>query len=1189
MSNPLQVFKANDLDHLHRLALRLYYDGFFNCYLSGQMFNLLSVLFSYKDEATSKTVWEALMNCNLSVEIVRDLIEVKEEPKRESEDETNEPEKDAKPEPEKDDNDQDEESDEKKDDDAPEEAAPPTEEDLYLRPGFGSARNLCTTLRYLLYEKAVDYYYGSKDDEKEFEVFESAEVDEEAEETANTEEPVKEPVRDEEDDYDDDDEEEDEQPKEAEKNVDVDVDVDVDGDVKMAIEDALNSPLPPKKGENGEIIVEIPFEVIVAKPNYPTPGTKSSSEHSGVRPILSTVSAIESNLEKQNEIKLIKNFNKVYHGFEGDMRNIVKRRRLEKSNKQLDLDGEDVNEEAEERNVNKLMSLGGAVNLSLKNLLGRIEDNRDKLTITDIELKNLIMDVRKNRSKWANYNRIGQEELYEACEKVVTELRGYTEHSTPFLNRVAKREAPNYYQVIKKPMDLNTVMRKLRTFQYNSKKEFVEDLNLIWQNCLTYNADPKHYLRVDAHAMQKKSNALAQLIPDIVVRDRADVEREAALAAQQEKEKDADEDESEVPAEDEKKSESTRAVGSLEKKARKGVEDADEDSEEDEPEETKGESNDETKEASKEETKEESKEETNEESKGDLGESKEDVEEPKAEVETEEPKKEEPEKSEDVEMTDDKKEDDEEEENGSDNEESHPTSAENDEDVQEDLESATWKALTSSTRYKICEERSKMFKDNRIHMNSEALFRDETQMSDFMSYLGDGDVVFHRNTRNFDENDDPYLLEYDVTGGVPPVHHKDTDYDSVENALLEKMLAEGQTLEELPDSGYKVKEVGSNNLILENISLMQDIRLICFRINLIRQMQTTQFFHRSQLQPPPIERLKFDDIDALSKLPTRDTMNEDVAAHALQKSVCAILMANGFESTNPSCASMVAQIAENYFANLVKSLKLHTESASINKLSLKGEAPFSLKEILEMVLYENGITKPDVIYTYYKEYLAKRNKKLNDLYERLGSFLRDLLRPGLQDLSEKQFNDDSEQFLSGEFSDELGDDFFGFKELGLDKEFGMLTKSVPLHLLHSRLSSQFSNGSSKETKTRYDDFKEIKFPKMHKKDIPAQIGLLQHYYAGLLEKSQALYAKQLRRQQQAVSEHNTSAIDPNFKEIQSEDDLIIIEDDDLPIKQRNNRPRVPPNGRIVQTKKKLVANAFFLDQQDEWHKPVKTE
>ncbi len=56
-------------------------------------------------------------------------------------------------------------------------------------------------------------------------------------------------------------------------------------------------------------------------------------------------------------------------------------------------------------------------------------------------------EVRKNRSKWASEENVGQEELYEALEKVLSELKAHTEYSTPFLNRVNKRDAPDYYNL----------------------------------------------------------------------------------------------------------------------------------------------------------------------------------------------------------------------------------------------------------------------------------------------------------------------------------------------------------------------------------------------------------------------------------------------------------------------------------------------------------------------------------------------------------------------------------------------------------------------------------------------------------------------------------------------------------------------------------------------------------------------
>ena len=64
--------------------------------------------------------------------------------------------------------------------------------------------------------------------------------------------------------------------------------------------------------------------------------------------------------------------------------------------------------------------------------------------------------------------------------------------------------------------------------------------------------------------------------------------------------------------------------------------------------------------------------------------------------------------------------------------------------------------------------------------------------------------------------------------------------------------------------------------------------------------------------------------------------------------------------------------------------------------------------------------------------------------------LAESLRPALVDAGpdgSNAFNDDSEQFVGGDFAEELGEDFFGFKELGLD----IGTMSVPLHLLQNRM------------------------------------------------------------------------------------------------------------------------------------------
>ncbi|TPX51489.1 hypothetical protein SeLEV6574_g00286 [Synchytrium endobioticum] len=135
-----------------------------------------------------------------------------------------------------------------------------------------------------------------------------------------------------------------------------------------------------------------------------------------------------------------------------------------------------------------------------------------------VELQSLLNNVRPSKSKWASTERVGQEELYESCEMVLNELKAYTEHSTPFLKPVSKKEAWNYYDIIKRPMDLSTMTKKLRNMQYLSKKEFADDLYLIWANCMTYNTYLDSPYRKHASAMKRRTTELLRKVPDIAIK-----------------------------------------------------------------------------------------------------------------------------------------------------------------------------------------------------------------------------------------------------------------------------------------------------------------------------------------------------------------------------------------------------------------------------------------------------------------------------------------------------------------------------------------------------------------------------------------------------------------------------------------------------------------------------------------------
>ncbi|EED85385.1 predicted protein [Postia placenta Mad-698-R] len=85
-----------------------------------------------------------------------------------------------------------------------------------------------------------------------------------------------------------------------------------------------------------------------------------------------------------------------------------------------------------------------------------------------------------------------------------------------FLKPVSKAEVPDYYDVITNPMDLQTMLKKVKQKQYKSKKEFKDDLDLIWSNCFTYNATEvkNHPLRMCAKRLKVKAERLLKNITD---------------------------------------------------------------------------------------------------------------------------------------------------------------------------------------------------------------------------------------------------------------------------------------------------------------------------------------------------------------------------------------------------------------------------------------------------------------------------------------------------------------------------------------------------------------------------------------------------------------------------------------------------------------------------------------------------
>ncbi|XP_065053159.1 bromodomain adjacent to zinc finger domain protein 2B-like isoform X2 [Rhopilema esculentum] len=85
-------------------------------------------------------------------------------------------------------------------------------------------------------------------------------------------------------------------------------------------------------------------------------------------------------------------------------------------------------------------------------------------------------------------NRKQAMELMQPCRQMLAEMERH-ECSWPFLVPVNAKQFPEYYRIIKNPMDFHTMKVKLRDFQYKSQDEFANDARLVFRNCDIFNED----------------------------------------------------------------------------------------------------------------------------------------------------------------------------------------------------------------------------------------------------------------------------------------------------------------------------------------------------------------------------------------------------------------------------------------------------------------------------------------------------------------------------------------------------------------------------------------------------------------------------------------------------------------------------------------------------------------------------
>jgi transcription initiation factor TFIID subunit 1 len=84
-------------------------------------------------------------------------------------------------------------------------------------------------------------------------------------------------------------------------------------------------------------------------------------------------------------------------------------------------------------------------------------------------------------------------------ENILNELRD-SPYSQPFLQPVSAKKVPDYYKVIKSPIDLQTIRKKIHDKHYKDLATFLADIHLLVDNSTTYNGHA-HVITIQAQSL----------------------------------------------------------------------------------------------------------------------------------------------------------------------------------------------------------------------------------------------------------------------------------------------------------------------------------------------------------------------------------------------------------------------------------------------------------------------------------------------------------------------------------------------------------------------------------------------------------------------------------------------------------------------------------------------------------------
>jgi transcriptional activator SPT7 len=196
----------------------------------------------------------------------------------------------------------------------------------------------------------------------------------------------------------------------------------------------------------------------------------------------------------------------------------------------------------------------------------------------------------------------------------------------------------------------------------------------------------------------------------------------------------------------------------------------------------------------------------------------------------------------------------------------------------------------------------------------------------------------------------------------------------------------------------------------------------------------------------------------------------------------------GFQGSSQLAVDALSGITVEYLANVGRTFRFYLDKYSNTMTS---------EEIILHSLFESGVSRIQNLERYITDDIVRHGNRLNDLEKKIVNVYQEFTSAEAIDDDTLFANEDDEEeesaFVMGQFTDDIGEDFLGLRELGIANEFGLSSLSIPKRLLKGKKNAK-PNATAKSAEPPPPYPPPPSFVQLTAESVKNQIGLLRDYY-----------------------------------------------------------------------------------------------